>query len=706
MNYFDSLEDESPEINNIKPLHAVPNNPKDVLAWLNKVIEALQKQAIMRISEQREHLGIYRGLQSTTKRSNNRSSDNTYRQNKIDKFIVNHLYDMIETKIAQVMQIKPAIDVLPTNDEFEDKNAAKATKMLIDHLWYINDIDAILETVHRYMRIFGEAFLFIEWDKNKGDLHPAYAEAMQVGEKLYLTDDNGEPVLNAAGKPVEIKEKIFTGDVKYSIPASWRVFLQRAEKFEDCEYAFRISTKHIEDLKKEYPSKAGSITSNKDLKEFDVDSLKDRMLEEEAVVFEFWHKFTKNMPNGRYIKFTNKIILEDSELPYSHGELPFERLTDLDVPEKLNGVSRIELIKNIQNMHNNINTLIAKNIYLTGHAKWVMPRGACKIEQLGNDNTVIQYQGPVPPQMVHTQPNTPEVYNYRESLKDDMGVIYGVHGVSRGTPPAGITAGVALQFLNEQESERASTDIVKHNSFIKRLAKKTIAVCGDYYMPDDGRMLRIMGKNNKHMIKYFDSASLQKDYDVRVQSGNALPESKAGRMQRIIELIQYKPDLLSAERLIELLEFGDTEKFTSLITEAVRSADSENEDILSGKPCGEPEEWEDHIIHWRAHSKAIQSRSFKEETPIEIQNAMIAHISDTEFAMVEKAKENQLFQAKLAELSLFPLFYREGFVPQSREQSTAIVQGAANRGEPLSGQIPAMEPQAFPEEPIKGGNNE
>ena len=53
-------------------------------------------------------------------------------------------------------------------------------------------------------------------------------------------------------------------------------------------------------------------------------------------------------------------------------------------------------------MHDNLSTLLAKNIYLMGHAKWVMPRGACKIESLGNDNTIIQYQGPVPPQMLQT----------------------------------------------------------------------------------------------------------------------------------------------------------------------------------------------------------------------------------------------------------------------------------------------------------------
>ena len=698
MSWFDNLDDQNPDINSIKPYHTVETTEKAQLKWLNEVYEVLSKQATMRTTTQREHLAIYKGTPFITKRSNNRDSDNLYRSSRVEKFVVNHLYDMVETKVAQMMRVKPAIDVMPTNSEFEDRNAAKATKLLIDHLWYINDVDHITEKIHRYTRIFGEAFLFITWNPNKGDLDPNYVKARDAGEKLHLTNKEGVLIYDENGQPVEIKNPVYTGDVEYDVPAPWRVLLQRKRQIEDVEYVIKVSIESVEDLKKRYPKKKNDITADKDLKVFDPERMGDRSLEEETVVMEFFHKKTDLLSKGKYIKFTKSAILESSELPYSHGELPFERLTDLDMPEQLNGCSRLELIRSIQNMHNNINTLIAKNIYLTGHAKWVMPRGACKIEQLGNDNTVIQYKGPVAPQMVHTQPNTPEVYNYRESLKDDMGTIYGVHGVSRGTPPNGVTAAVALQFLNEQESERASTDIVKHNNFIKNIAKKTLSVAGDYYLPDDGRMIRIVGKDNEHMIKYFDSANLSKSYDVRVQGGNALPESKAGRMQRIIELIQYKPDLLSPERLIELLDFGDTEKFTTLITEAVRSADSENQDLMQGNLVGEPEEWEDHIIHWRAHTKLIQKRSFKEETPLEIQQAVIDHITDTEFAMTEKAKENPLFQAKVAELALFPIFYRDGFVPQSREQSEAIVSGQANRGEQITGQIPTQEPTAFPEE--------
>ena len=60
--------------------------------------------------------------------------------------------------------------------------------------------------------------------------------------------------------------------------------------------------------------------------------------------------------------------------------------------------------------------------------------------------------------------------------------------------------------------------------------------------------------------------------------------------------------------------------------------------------------------------------------------------------MVEKAKVNPLFQAKLAELPLFPIF-PNGFTPLSREQQQIVVQGQANKGQEITGQIPGEDRQ-------------
>jgi hypothetical protein len=679
--FGDDLKDVSEEV---KPFHSIINkDEKKVHEWLLNVKNALTEEQHTRTRQQRAHLAKYRGL-AHDHHTNKRYHDGR-RFNKVQRFVINQLHDLTESKVSQMMRIKPAVEILPTNDEWADRSSAKVVGFLIKHLWNINNIDFYIRNMHRYSRIFGENFLFILWDKDAGDLHPSYVTALDRGVSEVVAED---------GTVIKIDEDkpIMTGDVCYDLEVPWRVLCQRQQHFEKVEYLIRICTEPTEDLKERYPDKKELIKSTDDLNTFDIENVTEKFLEKHTIVYEFYHKQTGKVGKGAHIRFTQDTILEQNEHPFSHGQLPCIRLTDLDVPEKMNGISKYEQIIPLQNMLDNLSTLIAKNIYLTAHAKWVMPRGAAKIEQLGNDNTIVQYQGPVPPQLMTVQPNSPEVYAFRQQIKEEMQTLYGSQGVFRGEIPAGITAASALQFLNELENERSSTDIAKHGDMVKAVAKMTIAVVGDKYDVDDGRLIRIVGENNKFLIRHFDTANLHKNYDVRYDLSSGLPETKSGKLQRILDTMQRNPSLFSPERWEELLELGNSEKMQTLATAAVKSADSETEDIINGEQVLPPEEYEDHIAHWQSHVRAIQSRSLKEESPVEIMKALKDHIFIHEEAMFLKAKFSPLFQSRLAELKLFPLFFHQGEdAPLSREQQEAVVNGQANRGEDVTGAIPGQD---------------
>lgn len=697
MNFFDDYESTPIDSESAKPFFTVLEaSDEEKLKWLNAALEFLRKQGQRRTYAQRANLAAYRGLNWGG--ISNRNSVTRDRQglplNKTERFKVNLLYNLTETKVSQMTKIKPAIQVLPNSNEFKDKIASKAVKRLVDHLFYENNVDYIVQNLHRYKKIMGEGYLFIEWDQSKGPP----VEGVEVG--MPLLDENGNPILNEEGNPTPIKRIPRMGDVTYRVEPSWRVFLQRKQRYEDVEYAIRLKVVPVDELRMDHPDYADKIKADNNAYLFDMEELGDRRLEDEVLVYEFYHKDTDKVPGGAYAKFTDKCLLEFGPSKYSHGCFPFERITDIDIPDMLNGVSTYDIVLPIQNMHDNLTTLISKNIWLTAHAKWMMPRGAAKIESLGNDNTVVQYQGPVAPQLVQVRPNGQEVYQYRSILREELMELFGVHPVSSGNPPTGVTAAVALQFLNEQESERASTEIAKHNMLIERIAKKTIAVCGDYYEYDDERLIKILGKDNEYAISYFDMADLNKSYDVKVNLSTALPDSKAGRTERIFQAMQYNRDMLPPERWTELLDLGAVDKMNSLITEAIKTAESENEDMAQGVEVAPPEEWEEQIQHWHAHSKRLQSRSFKEEMPPEYRAAFIEHLTAHEFLMSEKAAENPKFSAELAQLSQFPLFYKAATTPVSAPQAEATVQGAANRGEPVAQQIPDMQ------NPTLGGDNE
>lgn len=680
----------NPELIN-KPFFKVKSD--ELKDWLVSTAAALIEEGKERTRVQRENLMLYRGV--TFKREDKyRDRDRNQRKlSRVQKFIVNHLYDLTETKVSQMTRIKPAVEVLPTNDEWSDRASAKVVKHIQRHLWSQDDIDAMRVRMHRDARIFGESFMFILWNKFKGDLTPAYVRARDAG---------------VAVDKKKYQDVKFTGDVDHQVEVPWRVYLQRAECYENSDYVFRISFAPKEELADDYP-KADFESCSADIHIFDMEDLTEKPLEESVMVYEFWHKKTAKMPEGFYAKFTVSDILEKGDLPFNHGSLPIVRLTDLDVPGVMNGISRYETIASLQGMYNNLSTLIAKNIYLTAHAKWAVPRGSVKIEQLGNDNTILQYQGPVPPQLIQAAPNPAEVYAFRQQLREEMQIIYGSHGISRGDVPKGITAASALQFLNELETERATTDIIKDSHLIKNIAKMGIAVAGDFYDPEDGRLLRIVGENNKFLIRHFDTAHLHKSYDIRFDNSTGLPETKSAKMERILEAMQRNPSMVSGERWEHLLELADTEKMSTMMTEAVQAADSIVEDIMAGRPIQPLEEWHDLIPHWETYVKAMQGRGFNEEAGPEVRSVMKDHLFWTEEAMIEKMKGNPEFEAKLAQLVNFPIFKHSNFVaPRSLEQQMAMVQGQANRGDMVTGMIPGTSPQdmqevAFAKEKMKRG---
>lgn len=627
------------------PLWAVEN--KALLPWLKSEKIRREKHFADDFSIMLKNLNAFKG--AYYKNTDKRQSESLERggiSKRTTKYFVNHLYEMTENMVSRINRLKPAVEVIPANDEFEDKNSAKIVKLLIDHLWYINDVDTLLQKAHRQKIIFGNAYLFVDWDEELGDL------------------SNKE-------------DKVRTGDVCYSLKKPWEVLPEVCDEWDDLKNVI---------LKEKFPVHEVNKKWNLNIK-----SEKQTEIE----VCTLFHKSDDNFEMGRKIIWIDDQILSDEELGFSHGTFPFIRLTDIDVPGKLLGMSRYQQVMLLQNAHNNLSQTFMKSEFLMAAPKWVVPKGSINLQHLGNGHTVMQYQGPIPPQLVQHSPTSQASFNFRDRIEMEIGKIFGVHPVSRGEPPKGITAAVALQFLNEQENERSISDISKHNNFIKDIAKMSIAVAGDYYDPSDDRFIRVVGKENKFLTKFFDSANLHKPYDVRIQNSSALPQSKAARMERVLQTMQYAPQLFTPERWAELLEFGSVEKMHTLVTEAITSAESQVEDIIQGVEVSPPEVYEDLITHLRVYYKAVQKRSFKEEVPENIKEKMIAHIEAVEMLADEKAKKNPLFEAKLAELEQFPMFWEFATVPRSREQIQAEAEALAAQGQMPAG-IPAQEPDALP----------
>jgi hypothetical protein len=635
---------------NAKPLWTIDldkeENEELILKWCVTELEKLRQENRKRLDEIHRHYKLYKGVSQDRMHRRNADRDDEYERVQVQrKVVINHLYDLTEQSVSFTSKFRPAVQFLPTNDDFHDKQASKLAKRLFDHVKYVEKLDHKARTSVRLAKIAGEGYLFIEWDEDKGPKSPKWDEAIkEYGEgKIPLLDENGNQEEDQNGNPVFIEREIKIGDVCYKIVRPDRLLFETKHEFDEAKYFFHLEERPVEELRADYPKKADMIKVNQSERVEEHYDYNDKRSKTDSRVITLWYKPNKYLPKGRKIVFTPDAILENKPYPYKHGEFPFERMTDIDIPNELHARSFFINARQITAQINNLTTMAVRNIKLCSSPKWMIPKGSVKLDQLNNNTGIVQYQGPIAPQLLAPSTIAGELFNLRNALKEDVQQVSAVHGVSRGEPPAGVKAGVALQFLNEQENERQSNFIMKYNEFIRRVADKTIKVCSQYYDESDERTIAILGKNDEYARVPFDVETLSREFDVRIQNSSALPESKGQRIQNILDLSERFPTLVDEEQVADMLDFGQSEKWYDEATAAVRAAERENEMLMEGEEK-QPEIYEYHLQHGRVDVTEVQEK---------IKDHILGH----EMHMMTIGKKNPTYLERLTALQQFPLFF-------------------------------------------------
>jgi hypothetical protein len=643
---------------NQKPLWAVDfSNEDDLLKWLVNDFQQKSAQMAPRIRTYREWVALYKGIhyksQETRTADFRFDSDTASRSPKI---VVNHVYDMVETKTARLSRYRPAISVMPQNVEWGDKINAETVKTLVDSRWYEADIDSIFRTAQRNAFIYGMCFVSPVWNDELGHVHPFYKEFKKLGVEN-ISEQVKEFFTGQDGSVIDIPEReVYVGDVEFRVLTPDYVYPAKASCWDKVPNITELEWCDIDELRSRHSAKADKIQAFKGMK-FDYETMQDQSVQQQALKLTLWYKPCFNMPKGKKIVFTEDCVLSVEDFPFEHRELPFIPLTDIDVPNEVMARSMLGIINQLQRHYNNLASSVARNHGLATAPKWVMPKGACKINSLGNDATIVEYQGGVPPRLESYSPTSPEVFGYMDKLESLIQRLSGVHGISRGAPPPGIRAGVALQFLDEQEAERENSAVAKRNNLIRKTAIHTIALMKQYYSDSDGRLIKILGADNSYKIKPFKMADFSSTYDVRILNSSALPDSKSGKIQSIIDLQMAFPNFFKEKQVMSMLDLGAYEEFRDKSTIAVKSAEHENYLFLKGDVVEEPKPYEDLLIHYDTHLKLLQERSYKEEVPSEIRLKLEEHIGITEMLMWIAASKNAMFRNQVLSIPQYPIFF-------------------------------------------------
>jgi len=638
--FFDEMNDGGNVNAPKKPFFEVNiDNDDELKTWMKEEIVFLRQESEFRFQKIKNNYARYKGIQYRDQVYQPRDLPEK-RIRYMPQMVVPLISDVIEEKTARLLETKPSVVIIPMNDEMQDKVDAKVAKKFLGHVDQIQDTDTKFFRFVRSSKIAGESFIFTLWNPDAG--------------KMIAGD---EPVSLPDGRM--FKNPIYEGEISLENETALNVLYEKAKNWDETDYIFRFCWEYTDALKRDYPDKASEITPTQAADYYDFSKMENVSVRGKTLVTYFWHRKTKYLPKGFEMRMCNNVILKKSPLMYEDGELPVIRLIDIENEDEQHGEAQIDKTRAMASQYNNIQNLIIKQQMLCAHPKWFIDGGSVDEQRLGNDTAIVTLKpGSREPKLMQANPVSPQLFEFKEQLKNEFYEMSKSNSIVRGEPPPGVTAFVALQFVSESENRRVSQDVSKVSVAIKDVYKKALALAAQFYRPEDGRTMMIMGKDNRWVTESYDPRTLKGPYSIQIQSASSLPESKALRTQFILDMGKNFPDLFPREQLLEMMGLAQAEKFLDEGTAAARSAEAENEMIFDGNKAPEPKDYEMMIIHWRIHVQAIQDIGFKTKASPQVQKEMLDHLLATEYLMMKQIYKSSAFAQQVnMQLPQFPLLF-------------------------------------------------
>jgi len=647
----------------VKPFYAIKwHEDKEILGWFKDAEHILGEYYRPLFREQHENLQLFVGSGLNPNfcspyTATFATTSDIYAEPQ--QLFINEVYRATMDQISLIISHDLIPDVLPNSEDYSDKTSCNIVKEWLDSMSYDLDIEACRFRWELAKKMFGEIYTIVMWNPNKGDLHP-YAKEFDE-EELPLLDEEGNEVLSFNGESVKLKKRTRVGDIEFVTPFPWDVMFDPQPNYDASCWFYWKEYVDVDYLKKKYPKFNWDQTKQLE-KYYDPFSNSEKDNPSRRTIFYFFHKSHEFLPEGRFIIASKDYVLlnEPMTLPtlVDSQTLPIVRFMDMDIWYGSRGIPILfRNVKNVADAYNRVTNQIYNNLEMESPKLFVHRTSGVDAQRMPNGSVAIEWDGNIKPTIETPSTNSSGIFAFRDSLKKNIDEISLQNPMVRGdTPNAQMDSFVSLQYFEDIRNQLASPDIKGHIRSMEHLFRLMITIAKDKYKPEDGRLIKILGKHNTYQLKYFDPINLQKSYDVKISSSGNLANSKAARSQMIITIKRDFPNIISDELFLDMLGLSHSKKFMNAITAAVSSAEAENQDMFNGEQVLSPARFEDLITHWETHRIPMQTLDFK-QAPEEVKDLFIGHVAATEKLMFEQAGENPVFQQRLAGLRQFPMIY-------------------------------------------------
>lgn len=530
---------------------------------------------------------------------------------------VNHYRNICRHMLTMVTANRPSLDARATNTDYESLVQTKLANGLLDYYMRDKRLEDYLTRAIEHAIVFGSGFVKMEWNSTSGEVYD-YIEPQFETEDV-LDEESGETTsqqrLDDKGNPIE-KSKgypIYEGDVMFSTVSPFDVvFDSTKEDASQLDWVLVRSWKNRFDLAAKYPEYKDEILRQETKSEKERYNFNGSFYEktEDIALYEFYHKKTEAMPDGRYLLFvSDDAVLMDSPMPYRR--LPVYRVSPGDILGTPYGYTDTFDLLPIQEAINSLYSAILTNQNAFAVQNVLMPRGSDVIPtSISGGLNLIEYNAQVgKPEALNLTATPPEIFNFITVLEKTMETISGVNSVSRGNPEASLKSGNALALVQSMSLQFISSLQQSYVKLMEDVGTGLIQMLQDFAAVP--RIATIVGKSNRTYMKEFTGKDLGSVNRVLVDVGNPLAKTTAGRVQMAEQMLQMGL-IKTPEAYISVMNSGKLEVMTDSIDRQLLLIKAENEKMVEGESvlavAIEP-----HSLHIKEHRDILADPDLKND---------------------------------------------------------------------------------------------
>lgn len=609
----------------------------------------------------------------------------------IPRPVTNYLFDVYQTLKSYLIKNKPRSQVFPNTQQYKDRVAAKLATMCLEVNW------ARLKEAYNYeyaaatLITYGTVFKKDYWDTTSVNM----VKVPRMVESPVMDPNTGTPTgqvdqvqaLDEAGDPVF--DSIPLGDVnteilepyrlamdplamdlhkarwvmEYSIqPLDWIVetFNKQEDGYTGLAPTVKEETSLSGPMKRFYNLKTSSGVRNASMESA---SGADNMIQNAAVVKEYYERPTSANPNGRMVVVANGVTLYSGESPYSgneHGDWhPYSECRWELVPGRFWGKSPLDDTVEVQKQINSIDSLIILTRKTAAAPQKLIPTGAgiAPGQWTGRPSQEVFYKNDGTGAKPETVPGISvdeAVFREREQRVGDLREISGAIDILKGDRPPGVNAASALSMLYEVGTGKLFPVLERWKMMVENSQKKQLSLIQKFYKEPREDFIRALRAKNTELteaeISKFLGTDLCDHCNVTVEAGSNVPKLQAAHQARLQELAQM--GVLHLElpgNKMQFLQDMGIAGYDNDIGPDIKRAEWENAimDNTHNSPDNQPIvlDCDDHATHIATHQRRQKETSFM-ELPPEAQQSYMRHIQEhMQFQQMQKQAEMAEAQA-------------------------------------------------------------